>query len=217
MAWAVRGRSSSVFARSVWRGPHEARRIALTFDDGPSPRTPELLDLLSKLQIPATFFVCGVHVRRLPSVVAEAHQRGSEIGNHTENHARLWLRTAASIRTEVGTAHRRIADVTGSDPRWFRAPYGVRWPGLGGVQRDLGLTNVMWTVIGKDWMLPAPQIASRLLTRAAPGGILCLHDGRELHPDPDISATVDAVRIAVPKLIEAGYSFVTLTEMFRHE
>src|SRR5436305_1459852 len=98
MAWAVRGRSSCVFAPSVWRGPHRTRQIALTFDDGPSPRTPELLDLLDRFQVRATFFVCGVHVRQLPSVVADAYQRGSEIGNHTESHARLWLRSAAFIR-----------------------------------------------------------------------------------------------------------------------
>src|SRR5437762_11026681 len=86
MAYAVRGRSSALLAPSVYRGSRRRRSIALTFDDGPSESTGRLLDLLHKLQIPATFFVCGMNVRRLPEVLRAAAAAGHEIGNHSYSH-----------------------------------------------------------------------------------------------------------------------------------
>src|SRR5262249_7270577 len=101
MAYAVRGRSSSLLAPSIWRGSARRRAIALTFDDGPSESTPRLLDLLDRLRIPATFFVCGMNVRRLPETLRAAARAGHEIGNHTYSHPALYLRSAGFIRDEV--------------------------------------------------------------------------------------------------------------------
>jgi peptidoglycan/xylan/chitin deacetylase (PgdA/CDA1 family) len=201
-----------VFAPSIWHGPTDRREIALTFDDGPSESTPELLDVLARHKVKATFFVCGMHVRRLPDVAREIIAAGHEPANHTENHARLWLRSPAFIHNEVAAAQAGIADVCGKMPRLFRAPYGVRWPGLGNAQRAFGLTGVMWTVIGNDWALPGDAIAARVLKRAGNGGIVCLHDGRERQTRPDISATINAVRELVPMLSDQGYSFRTVSE-----
>src|SRR5438105_14800063 len=83
MAYAVRGRSSTLLAPSVYRGPRDRRAIALTFDDGPSEGTHQLLDLLSRLAIPATFFVCGMNVQRLPQALRETAAAGPELGNHS--------------------------------------------------------------------------------------------------------------------------------------
>ncbi|MDZ4799529.1 MAG: polysaccharide deacetylase family protein, partial [Bryobacteraceae bacterium] len=178
MAWAVRGRASTVFAPSIWHGP-AVRELALTFDDGPSESTPQLLNVLARHSVRATFFQCGMHARRLPAVAREVVDAGHEIGNHTENHAPLWLRSTGFLRDEIGRAQHSIAEATGMAPRLFRAPYGVRWPGLGGIQREFGLTGVMWTVIGNDWSLPAGAVATRVGNGARPGAIVCLHDGRE--------------------------------------
>src|SRR5437660_2197656 len=83
MAYAVRGRSSTLLAPSVYRGPRDRRAIALTFDDGPSEGTQQLLDLLSRLGVPASFFVCGMNVQRLPQALRETAAAGHEIGNHS--------------------------------------------------------------------------------------------------------------------------------------
>jgi peptidoglycan/xylan/chitin deacetylase (PgdA/CDA1 family) len=181
--------------------------VALTFDDGPSESTPELLEILARFGVPATFFQCGVHARRLPAVAREVVAAGHEIGNHTEHHARLWLRPGSFLRSEIGEAQRTLAECAGTNPRLFRAPYGVRWPGLGRVQREFGLTGVMWTAIGNDWVLPPRDIAGRVLRAAEPGAIICLHDGRELSQRPDIRATLAAVREIVPRLQDQGYGF----------
>lgn len=215
MAWAVRSRSSTVFAPSIWHGPRTNREVALTFDDGPSESTPELLEVLAKHGVRATFFQCGMHVRRLPHVAREVIAAGHEIGNHTENHARLWLRGTDFMRGEIAAAQQSIADVTGVLPKVFRPTYGVRWPGLGNVQRELGLAGVMWTVIARDWTLPASAISSRILAGTGPGAIYCLHDGRERAVRPDISATIDSVRVLLPALIGLGYRFRTVGEWVR--
>ncbi|HYP12807.1 MAG TPA: polysaccharide deacetylase family protein, partial [Bryobacteraceae bacterium] len=153
--------------------------VALTFDDGPSPSTPRLLELLQQLAIPATFFQVGVNVRRLPDITRTISDLGHELANHTDTHARLWLQSPSAVRLEIELAQSTILQAAGKAPKWFRAPYGVRWFGVAAAQRDLKLTGAMWTVIGLDWKLAAPAVADRLIHGAGNGAIFCLHDGRE--------------------------------------
>jgi peptidoglycan/xylan/chitin deacetylase (PgdA/CDA1 family) len=211
-AWGVRGKSSSLLAPSVWRGPADVKALALTFDDGPSEATPALLDLLEEYGVRATFFACGMHVRRLPEVARRIAGR-HEIGNHTESHARLYLRSPAAILEELSRAQRTILEITGVSPQLFRATYGARWFGLRAAQRQLGLTGVMWSTIGCDWRLPAEGVARRLNAGLRPGAIICLHDGREQRPNPDISATLGALRLVLPQWQDKGYRFVTVSEL----
>jgi len=213
MAWAVRGRSSSVFAPSVWRGHSGRRALALTFDDGPSEATPAILDILACHNAPATFFMCGANVQRLPAIARAVAAAGHEIGNHSYSHPYLFLKPPAAIRDDLRRAQDAIAAHTGVQPRWFRAPFGVRWFGLRRAQAELGLTGVMWTTIGYDWKLKAEEVANRVSAQAANGSIVCLHDGRELRVRPDVGATVEAVRRLVPLLLDQGYTFETVTRL----
>ncbi|MCS7316212.1 MAG: polysaccharide deacetylase family protein [Bryobacterales bacterium] len=213
--YAVRGRSSSLLAPSVYRGPRDRRAVALTFDDGPSPATAAILEILEQHGAKATFFVCGLNAERHPGIVRAAARAGHQIGNHTYSHARLWLRSARFIAEELALAQRAITAITGTPPRWFRPPYGVRWFGLREAQRRLGLTGVMWTCSGRDWHLPAGRVVARLLRAARNGAILCLHDGRELDPTPDASNTIEAVRLLVPALQRRGFALVTVSELLQ--
>ncbi len=210
LAWAARGRSASVFAPSVWRGPRNRRAIGLTFDDGPSEDTPRLLEILDRYQVPATFFQVGVNVKRLPAVAREIRQAGHAIGNHSYTHPLLSLRGGWFMEQELRLAQDVIEEHTGERPQWFRAPYGVRWFGLGAVQRRLGLMGVMWTVIGYDWKLRADAIVKRVAGAISNGAIVCLHDARELRVRPEIGETVEAVRRLVPLLRDQGYTFETI-------
>jgi len=212
-SYAVRGRSSRVFAPSVYRGDRSRAALALTFDDGPSESTPALLEILSEHGIRATFFMCGRNVRRLPKVAREVLSAGHEIGNHTDTHPRLDFKSPEFIYRELALAQESIHLNTGATPRFFRAPYGVRWFGLRRAQARLGLMGVMWTVIGHDWSWPSGRVVRRLTRGAANGGILCLHDGRTIQAAPDIRATLDAVASAIPLLLDCGFQFQTLGEM----
>jgi peptidoglycan/xylan/chitin deacetylase (PgdA/CDA1 family) len=213
LAWAVRGRSSVLLAPGVWRGPRGQRRLALTFDDGPSESTRQLLGLLDRYGVRATFFQCGHHVRRLAKVAREVAEAGHEIGNHTDTHPALHFRSPNYIHEQLRRAQEAIVTETGYRPRLFRPPYGVRWFGLREAQRKLGLLGVMWTAIARDWALPAEGIAARLWRATAPGAILCLHDGRALKHDPGIQPTIDAAAGLLPRWLDEGYELVTVSEL----
>jgi len=213
LAYAVRVPSSSMLAPSVHQGASARRAIALTFDDGPSESTPELLEILASHAVPATFFQCGANVRRLPQVSRAVAAAGHEIGNHTDTHAALYFRSSAFIASELAHAQETIQQITGLRPRLFRAPYGARWFGLRQAQQRLGLLGVMWTTLALDWKWPQPLVIQRLLQGARNGAIFCLHDGRRLEPKPDIGATLGAVRALLPKLMEQGFHFEKVTDI----
>ncbi len=213
MAWAVRGRASSVFAPSIWQGPRDRRAIALTFDDGPSESTSEILDILARHNAAATFFQCGANVERLPSVARAVADAGHEIGNHSHTHPYLFLRSPRAIAEDLARAQETIVAHTAFRPVWLRVPYGVRWPGLRAAQQRLQLTGVMWTAIGYDWSSTAEEVVARMSRNAGNGAIFCLHDGRELRAKPDVRVTIEAVRRLVPMLLDQGYKLETVSRL----
>jgi peptidoglycan/xylan/chitin deacetylase (PgdA/CDA1 family) len=211
-AYAVRGKSSSLIAPSIWHGNRTRAALALTFDDGPSESTPALLELLARHNAKATFFMCGQNVRRLKQIARQVAGAGHEIGNHTDSHPALYFKASRFIDRELAQAQEAIVEATSMTPRLFRAPYGVRWPGLRGAQSRLDLTGVMWSAIARDWKLPASKISEILVNKAENGAILCLHDGRELERSPDIRATLDALEHALP-ILKERFSFETVTQL----
>jgi peptidoglycan/xylan/chitin deacetylase (PgdA/CDA1 family) len=213
MAWAVRGRSSQVFGPSVWRGQPGRRAIGLTFDDGPSAATLQILEILAAYGAAATFFQCGINVRRAPELSRAVFAGPHEIGNHSQTHPNFALKRPSYIAGEFREAQETIIGATGKTPVWMRPPYGVRWFGFREMQEELNLRCAMWTVIGQDWRLDAAAIADRVLTRPGDGGIICLHDGRGTLKDPDARQTVEAVRRIVPALLEKGYHFETVSQL----
>lgn len=213
MAWAVRGRSSSVFAPSVWRATPGRKAIALTFDDGPCPGTVGILDLLARHNVRATFFQVGENVAAHPAIAREVLAAGHELGNHSQTHPNFALKSPSFIEDEFTRAQEAIAGVTGRNPTLLRAPFGVRWFGFRDMQQKLGLRGVMWSIIGRDWRLPAEDIATRILSRVQDGDIICLHDGRGTLKDPDVKPTLEAARQILPILLEKGYDFETVTQL----
>jgi len=212
-----------MWGKCVYRGPGRRRSLALTFDDGPSEGSLRLIEYLAEEGIRATFFQCGQNVERHPGIAGAIRDAGHEIGNHTYSHARLFPRigrsfywpTAALMAREVARAQNIIESETGVTPRLFRAPYGLRWWGLDAAQKQFDLLGVMWTVIGHDWEWLAERVARRVLWKAGPGGIVCLHDGRDIQPKPDVSEMLKAVRQIVPVLKSQGYKFETVSELLR--
>ncbi len=223
IASAIQWRSSWMFAPSIHHGPGQRRSIALTFDDGPSPGTSALLDYLQSQTVRATFFQCGENVLRHPETARAVHLAGHEIGNHTFSHPRLcprlgWppnLLSPFTVYREFARTQTLLETEVGVSPRLLRAPYGLRWFGMRTVQRRLKLSGIMWTVIGRDWVLSGPEIADRVLHGVTQSGIVCLHDGRETRPNPDISQTLAAVRQIVPVLKDQGYTFETVSDLLR--
>jgi peptidoglycan-N-acetylglucosamine deacetylase len=211
MTYAVRGRSSTLLADSVWRGPADRKSVALTFDDGPSESTPELLAILAEYRVRATFFLCGSNVRRLPEIARAIANAGHEIGNHGDAHRYSCFKSGEFIRNDLAAAQETIAETTGVSPRLYRPPYGVRWFGMRQAMRGLGLSGVMWSTIGLDWKRSPEEIVARIMRQVRNGAIICLHDGRALAIKPDIRPTLKAVESLLPVLRQQGFAFDTVT------
>ena len=210
--YAVAAPESQWLGRSLTRGPRDSRAIALTFDDGPGEQTSLVLDILRKAGVRATFFLCGANVDRFPDIARRIAEEGHEIGNHTYSHPRLLGRTPGKIALEIDRAQKVIAHRTGRPSRLFRPPYGLRWFGLFTILQRDGLTNVMWSVNGKDWRTPAGRIVERVLRAAHPGAIILLHDAVPPRAKGDRTATVEALPLILQEL--AGqYRFVAVSEM----
>jgi peptidoglycan/xylan/chitin deacetylase (PgdA/CDA1 family) len=213
MTWAVRGRSSRVFGPSVWRGIPGRKAIALTFDDGPSTSTPRILDILASYKVRATFFQCGENVDRAPELSRAVCDGPHELGNHSHTHPNFALRRPRYVVDEFQRAQNAIQAATAATPVVMRPPFGVRWFGFREMQERLGLTCVMWSVIGLDWKLAAPDIAERVLSNVRDGSIICLHDGRGTLEDPGLEPAIEAVRRIVPSLLASGYHFETVSRL----
>lgn len=213
LAYGSISKSSQLFGPSVYRGSGQRRSIALTFDDGPSEATLPLLEYLAKENVFATFFQCGMNVCRLPRVAGEVAAHGHQLGNHTYSHPRLPFKSRDFIDQEFTKTQRIIQTETGFTPMLLRAPYGFRWFGMQRVQQKLALLGVMWTVMGNDWRWPASRIAKHVLAHSSPGGIICLHDGRSIQPNPDVKPTLNAVRQIVPILKDQGYHFEIVSDL----
>jgi peptidoglycan-N-acetylglucosamine deacetylase len=215
LAYGVVNKSSQLLAASVCRGPGRRRSIALTFDDGPSESTLPLLDYLSDRNINATFFQCGLNILRLPNVSREVVARGHELGNHSWSHPKIYLKSARFIDEEFSRTQHLLTAEIGVTPTLLRSPYGYRWLGLQSVQAKLDVRGVLWTVIGNDWKWEAERIAGHVLRNVSAGGIICLHDGRDIQVRPNVSQMLTAVRQLVPALQNRGYRFETVSQLLQ--
>lgn len=154
--------------------------IALTFDDGPDPEvTPQLLDLLDRHRVAATFFCIGDRVAAHPALARDIVRRGHAIENHTRRHAHTFsVLGPRAMAAEIATAQDIIGSVVGEPPRFFRAPAGLRNPFLDPVLAHLALQLVSWTRRGFDTVSNRPAtVLARLQRGLGPGDILLLHDG----------------------------------------
>jgi peptidoglycan/xylan/chitin deacetylase (PgdA/CDA1 family) len=208
--------TSRIFAPAIVRGPAMGKKIALTFDDGPAqPFTEQILDILLTQKVKATFFVCGKNVERYPNIALHIKAEGHSVGNHTYSHPFLYLRSRRFMADEIDRTQEVLWKVTGERSAIFRPPYGARWPGLVPVLRERGLQLVNWSDTGYDWKYNSEEIVRSTLKRLKPGAIILLHDGLEVpRPRPvDQSATVQALPAIIDSASEAGFSFVTVSEL----
>ena len=203
------------FGRAFCRGRRGPKQIALTFDDGPNdPHTCNLLDVLAKHNVQATFFLIGRYVRQRADIAAEIAHRGHVIGNHTFTHPLLTFQSAAHIRNEISQCRSAILDAVGKHSNLFRPPWGGRRPAVFRIARQLGLEPVMWNITGYDWKAPSPEFIEEKVSPKIHGGdVILLHDGGHAAFGTDRSATVVAVDRLITRFMAEGYEFVTVPKM----
>jgi len=199
------------------RGRAPGKRIALSFDDGPDPRwTPRIAATLRRLGVPATFFVVGSQVVRHPEVVRRLEDEGFELGNHTFTHADLSALPGWERTMQIGLTENALAGTAGLRPRLIRPPYSSTPAAVTErQQRPLeelarrGYVIALSNLDGRDWSRPgAAAIARSITPRGDSGGIVLLHDG-----GGDRLQTVEALKLAVPRLKARGFQFVRVSEL----
>lgn len=188
-------------------GPVSGRRIALTFDDGPTPGVTDLiLDELRARHLSATFFMIGQNAAAHPDLVRRVHAEGHEIGNHTTTHPRLSALGDSQVLDELRRTQEIVGGLTGHPPAWLRPPFGTLHRAQAALARDLGLGIVLWNLDPKDWSKPdAEHISRMLLEESQPGSIILCHD---LHPP-----TAHCLGSVLDGLSERGFTFATVTAL----
>jgi peptidoglycan-N-acetylglucosamine deacetylase len=164
-----------------------AQHVYLTFDDGPDPRwTPQILELLARAQMHATFFAIGACAQREPALTRSVAAAGHAVGNHTFSHRHPWLMKSRAARAQVRDGAKALSDVLGSAPLLYRPPHGRTRSCMTDEARLQGERMVTWdrSAIDWGWLGTAPRIAERL-NRVRAGDIVLMHDGCNQHNRPD--------------------------------
>jgi peptidoglycan/xylan/chitin deacetylase (PgdA/CDA1 family) len=188
-------------------GMGRAGHTAITFDDGPDPRsTPQILAALDDADCRATFFLLGSMVRRAPSLVAEIAQAGHEIGVHGDRHRSTLRQTPRQLRYDIDRAMATIVGATDHQLEWYRPPYGTLSTAALRAARGAGLEPVLWTSWGRDWRADATaeSVLRDLRRGVLDRGTVLLHDSDCTSAPGSWKATLGALPLLLEQLRAAG-------------
>ncbi len=206
---------SSVLAYTpfVKAGSATRRDIALTFDDGPGPYTPQVLSVLERFHVRATFFVIGKMLRYFSESTVREIRDGDVIGDHTESHPMMATLSAHDQREELFEQIARIELLDGPRPFLFRPPYGSFDAATLRQLHALHLLMVLWSADTDDYLQPGvPTIVQRALEGAHPGAILLMHDAGGVR-----TQTIAALPLIITKLRARGYNLVTVPQLLKDD
>ncbi len=211
--YATYGIRSQLLGQTVWRGRTDTNAVALTFDDGPSADTANLLDVLRENNVKATFFLIGKQVEQFPRIAQRIVAEGHEIGNHSFSHRIFLYCSRRRIEFEMNKAQEIITNTTKVAPRLARPPCGVRTLSYFNATRKMRLKTVQWTTAGFDWKkCTADDIARAVVSDAAAGSIILLHDG-DSEGKADRKATVDSIPLILDGLRAKNLEIVSLRKL----
>ena len=206
---------------TIYRVPTKEKRIALTFDDGPSPVwTPQILDVLKKTSVKATFFMIGHHVQKYPDIARRVVQEGHTIANHGYAHSVVLYYTPAEIEEEIKYTEYVIKQITGVTTKYYRPPKAWVRNSIKDTLKSIGYDIILWSLNSKDWVGFSHQSIVRYLSNhIQPGDIILFHDsGDVFSPEGGNRAeTVKSVSLLAKILKDKGYQFATIEELLNGE
>lgn len=199
---------SNIYAANRSAGKY----LSITFDDGPHPvYTAQILDILRENGAKATFFVIGENAEKYPELVLREYQEGHEIGNHTYSHPDMNRINVIKAVEEISKTQQIIFNITGEEPRSFRAPGGIFSKELVSAAEGFNCKPILWSwrQDTRDWSLPkVTTIVDSVINNLQDGDIILFHDYNTKG-----SPTPEALKILLPKLTDMGYTFVTVSEL----
>jgi len=200
----------SLFIDPIHRINIDEKVIALTFDDGPSEiRTPALLDLLSKHNVKATFFMLGKNIEKYPDIAQAVFNQGHLIGNHSYDHPRLVFKSPSFVTDQILKTEELIKEIGQEKVIYFRPPYSSKYIVLPLVLKAMDKKLVTGTYDPpSQYKSPfsAEEVANEVIKNAQPGSIIFLHDGK----DSDKDQFVESIELIIIELRDQGYNFVRL-------
>lgn len=207
--------SSQLFGQVFFHKTTREKLAAITFDDGPNePYTSQILDILKKYNIKATFFPVGENILREKNTLKKISADGHEIGNHSYSHAFFGPIISPSFNNEMTKAQNLIIDITGKTPTLFRPPWFLRNASMLKTAKKIGLITITGT-FASTWevfKISSKKIARDAIKHTHPGTILVFHDGYNNKKDSR-AQTVKALELTIIGLQKLGYKFVTTTEL----
>ena len=211
----------AIRANCRWYGPVVTRfrtrnkAIWLTIDDGPHPEdTPQLLKLLKKHRVQATFFVIGRQVQKYPELAQAILRDGHTLANHTQTHPVLlfWSFLENRLAREIDGCHRSLHAATGESPRWFRAPAGMANLFLHFLLCDRNMKLIGWSARGFDGLFYNTEaMANRICKSTQPGAIILLHEGRRARRGRPVNLIL--AESILTRLAAEGYPFTVPDEV----
>jgi peptidoglycan/xylan/chitin deacetylase (PgdA/CDA1 family) len=212
---------SQAFGATIIGTPGRGKLLALTYDDGPTSEwTPELLAILARFGVKATFFVVGKYVDQRPELVRRTVSEGHALGNHTYSHVSLLFLSDERIADELGRCAAAVERAGCSfsevpEGKLCRPPYGRKRPGSLRAVRDLGYVPVLWSVTCWDWSwwANADRIDGFARRQTRGGDVILLHDGNGDREGADRRASLVATERILERCLDQGYEFVTIPEL----
>lgn len=202
---------NGTYTNVIVNGSTDTKSVALTFDDSPDENnTAQILDILKCYGVKASFFMIGSPmVDANATVVRRAADEGHLVLNHSFTHSRLTALSSEQIVQELRDTSQRIADITGTYPRFFRPPYGSIDHNVVNTVNAAGFTTVLWSLDSLDWAIQEKNgIVDNVVSNVRNGDIILMHSGRSNY------ATIEALGEIIEKLRNMGYRFMNLDDMF---
>jgi peptidoglycan/xylan/chitin deacetylase (PgdA/CDA1 family) len=207
------------FPGCLWAGVKNSSAIALTFDDGPHPQyTPQLLNVLRKYNISASFFWLGTCVQQSPNIAKAVYEEGHWIGLHGYDHQNFPQMQASNLKQTLQLTQEAIAQACGLDLSQVqkrmvdvRPPNGLFTPNTLNRLSAWNYRPVMWSLIAEDWTQPGVSVVvKRVLQQVQKGSLMVLHEGYR-GGGKDVA---DITAQLIPCLLEQGYQFVTVNQLW---
>ena len=201
----------------IKKGNEDEKIIALTFDDGPDEVfTPQVLDILKKNDVKATFFLVGENLKQNKEIVKRQFEEGHEIGNHTYTHINVAKSGYDKVYEEITKTQEEIKEITGVAPKLFRPPYRAMSRNMCDIIKNKNMNIILWSNLDpRDWSNPGVySIVNTIESKVGNGNIILLHDYNNLRNSK--SQTIQALESVIPYLKEQGYKFVTISELIEN-
>ncbi len=204
---SVVGTAASDRQLPIYCVERDDKAVALSFDAAwGNEDTQQLIDILKKYNVNATFFVVGQWADKYPESVKALSDAGNEVMSHSDDHAHFAQLSPEQIKTNISASNEKIQKITGTEPTLFRCPYGEYNDTVISTVNEMGMSAVQWDVDSLDWKgLSAQEISDRVLENVKSGSIVLFHNAAENTPE------------ALPTIIEAlladGYTIVPVSQM----